>query len=138
MKLLAISNDFARIVNSLTILSNHPYYQHPHITCHLITHSKSTHLSSTMDPILAPYPAEVYDTDRFAELYSQSRKVDEEHLALATKYLIGVFQQYDVPYAVLGGWAVYLRGNRRATQDVDVAVRSPMEIIKAVLLLEQR
>lgn len=82
--------------------------------------------------------AEVYNTDRFAELYYVSMNPDVDSLALATRYLIKLFRDRHVPYAVLGGWAVYLRGGQRTTQDVDIAVRSTMNDLKATLLRQAR
>lgn len=82
--------------------------------------------------------AEVFDTDRFTELYSQSRRAEEDHLSLATKFLMGLFEQYEVPYGILGGWALRLRGSQRVTLDIDVAVSTTMGIIKDMLNLEER
>lgn len=59
--------------------------------------------------------AEEYDTDRFAELYSAATGSSINDLAQATSFLMTVFRQASLPFAFLGGWAVYLRGSQRTT-----------------------
>ena len=86
----------------------------------------------------ASMAAEIYDTDRFAELYYGSRNPPTPNLGLAARYLISLFQRWSIPFAFLGGWAVYLRGGWRQTQDVDVAVACSMEDLKTVMMLEPR
>jgi hypothetical protein len=78
--------------------------------------------------------AEVYDTTRFGELYYGSRQPEINELGLAARFMIQVFEHYRIPFAFLGGWAMYMRGSRRQTQDVDIAVGTTMEYLKAILL----
>lgn len=82
--------------------------------------------------------AEVYDTNRFSDLYHASRRPSPQHLGLAARFLIALFGSHSVFYAFLGGWAVYLRGGGRRTEDVDVSVATSMESLTAILLLEER
>ncbi|RMJ09166.1 hypothetical protein CDV36_011223 [Fusarium kuroshium] len=82
--------------------------------------------------------AEIYDTDRFGELYYASREPSRQNLALGARYLNDLFAFYQVPFAFLGGWAVYLRGGQRRTQDVDIAVATTMENLKAILMTQAR
>ncbi|KAH8745934.1 hypothetical protein BGZ57DRAFT_836685 [Hyaloscypha finlandica] len=78
--------------------------------------------------------AEVYDTTRFGELYYGSREPQINELGLAARFLIQVFEYYRIPFAFFGGWAMYMRGSPRQTQDVDIAVGTTMEYLKAILL----
>lgn len=82
--------------------------------------------------------AEVYDTNRFSDLYHASRRPLPQHLGLAARFLIALFGSHSVFYAFLGGWAVYLRGGGRMTEDVDVSVATSMESLTAILLQEER
>lgn len=83
--------------------------------------------------------AEIYDTDRFAQLYYPSRNANTMHLGLAARYMTALFHGYNITYAFIGGWAVYLRGGNRTTQDVDIAVAVPsMDILKAILCRQHR
>jgi hypothetical protein len=78
--------------------------------------------------------AEVYDTTRFGELYYGSRAPETNDLCLAARFMIQIFEYYRIPFAFLGGWAMYVRGSPRRTQDVDIAVGTTMEYLKAILL----
>ena len=78
--------------------------------------------------------AEVYDTTRFGELYYGSREPQINELGLAARFMIQVFEYYRIPFAFFGGWAMYMRGSPRQTQDVDIAVGTTMEYLKAILL----
>ncbi|KAM3520526.1 hypothetical protein MY4038_009392 [Beauveria bassiana] len=78
----------------------------------------------------SPPTAEVYNTTRFEELYKGSLSPAMEDLALASLFLLRLFQQHGIPSAFIGGWAVYLRGGPRMTRDVDIAVAtSPTPLI---------
>jgi hypothetical protein len=77
--------------------------------------------------------AEIYDTDRFAQLYYSSRQPTADHLLLAAKHLSEICQGAAIPHAFLGGWTVRLRGGSRETQDVDVTVSATMEQFKQVV-----
>jgi hypothetical protein len=78
--------------------------------------------------------AEVYDTTRFGELYYGSRAPEINDLCLAARFMIQIFEYYRIPFAFLGGWAMYVRGSPRRTQDVDIAVGTTVEYLKAILL----
>lgn len=82
--------------------------------------------------------AELYDTDRFAELYDASLEPGTENLGLAARFFVSFFQNHGISYAFLGGWAVYLRGGWRRTQDVDICVNITMEHLKTLLCRESR
>ncbi|CAI7646168.1 unnamed protein product [Penicillium pancosmium] len=82
--------------------------------------------------------AEIYNTDRFAELYYPSNTADLLHLGLAARFIAGLFETNQVTYAFIGGWAVYLRGGRRRTQDIDITVATSMDHLKQVLTAQSR
>lgn len=82
--------------------------------------------------------AELYDTSRFGELYYASRSPPVLNLGLAARYISDVLASYRIPFAMIGGWAIYLRGSGRQTQDVDVAVATSMEYLQQVLLAHSR
>jgi hypothetical protein len=82
--------------------------------------------------------AEIYDTDRFGELYYGSREPDPRNLGLAARFMISLFRRHDITFALLGGWAIFLRGGTRSTEDVDFTVATTMDHLKEAMLLEQR
>ena len=82
--------------------------------------------------------AEVYDTTRFGELYYAARTPPVLNLGLAARYISSLLTSHSIPFAMIGGWAIYLRGSGRRTQDVDVAVATSMEQLKQVLLAQSR
>jgi hypothetical protein len=85
-----------------------------------------------------PAAAEVYDTNRFSQLYHASRRPSPEHLGLAADFLFSLFDRHSILFAFLGGWAVYLRGGSRRTEDVDVSVDTDMDGLTAILMPEER
>lgn len=82
--------------------------------------------------------AEIYNTDRFAELYYAARNAPMGNVGLAARFLIELFRRNSIAFAFIGGWAIHLRGNTRATEDVDIAVGTNMENLKEILLAEER
>lgn len=78
--------------------------------------------------------ADLYDTNRFGELYYASRQPTSNHLFLAAQHLAHVFLNVGVAHAFLGGWTIRLRGGTRDTQDVDVTVETSMGALKRILL----
>ncbi|KAJ5172530.1 hypothetical protein N7492_005123 [Penicillium capsulatum] len=82
--------------------------------------------------------AEVYNTDRFAELYYTSNTADLLQLGLAARFVAMLFEAHHVTYAFIGGWAVYLRGGRRRTQDIDITVATSMDHLKEILMAQPR
>lgn len=82
--------------------------------------------------------AEVYDTSRFSDLYHASRSPSPQHLGFAARFLVSLFRDHSVFFAFLGGWAVYLRGGGRQTEDVDVSVATSMGSLTDILMREER
>ncbi|KAK0740765.1 hypothetical protein B0T18DRAFT_215834 [Schizothecium vesticola] len=52
--------------------------------------------------------------------------------------MISLFQRRNITFALLGGWAVFLRGGTRTTEDVDFTAASTMNLLKEAMLPEQR
>lgn len=82
--------------------------------------------------------AEIYDTDRFAQLYYPSNTADLLQLGLAARFIASLFEAHQITYAFIGGWAVYLRGGRRRTQDIDITVATTMDHLKQILTAQSR
>ncbi|KAJ6172662.1 hypothetical protein N7470_001729 [Penicillium chermesinum] len=82
--------------------------------------------------------AEIYNTDRFAELYYPSNTADLLHLGLAARFVATLFESNQITYAFIGGWAVYLRGGGRRTQDIDITVDDSMDHVKEILTMQPR
>ena len=82
--------------------------------------------------------AELYNTDRFRDLYYMGRNAPIENVGLAARFLIELFRDHAIPFAFFGGWALHLRGNNRATEDVDITVSVDMDRLKRILLAQQR
>lgn len=80
------------------------------------------------------FPAEIYDTPRFEQLYYSSRRPPVENLGLAAKFFVEIPHTGQFPMAFFGGWAMYLRGSSRQTEEIDVAVNATMNYVKAILL----
>lgn len=59
-------------------------------------------------------------------------------LLAAADLVSQVFQANDIPYALMGGLALKLRGSTRDTQDVDVAVECTMQRLIEVLSTQSR
>ncbi|KAI9732271.1 MAG: hypothetical protein M1818_007590 [Claussenomyces sp. TS43310] len=82
--------------------------------------------------------AEVYNTDRFAILYAESRDPPKANLGLAARYLCDLFATSGIEAAFMGGWAMNLRGNARGTNDVDLTVRCTMPPLMRILRAQAR
>ncbi|KAH8907489.1 hypothetical protein BR93DRAFT_877746 [Coniochaeta sp. PMI_546] len=96
--------------------------------------SASTQPNNSNPPVLA----EIYDTKRFGQLLHGSFDPPMQNLGLAARYIVSLFRRHGIPFAFLGGWAIYLRGGLRTNQDVDVTVAGNMDGLKAIMLQEQR
>lgn len=77
--------------------------------------------------------AEIYNTDRFAQLYQGSHNPPVQNLGLAARYLIALFKKCSITHAIFGGWALYVRGAPRRCENVDFTVGCTMEDMKWVL-----
>lgn len=82
--------------------------------------------------------AEIYNTDRFAELYYPSNTAETMQLGLAARFITNLFESHQVTYAFIGGWAVYLRGASRTTRDIDISVTTSMDNLRQILMAQPR
>lgn len=82
--------------------------------------------------------AEIYDTDRFAELYYPSNTAEIMQLGLAARFITNLFESNQITYAFIGGWAVYLRGASRTTRDIDISVTTSMDHLRQILMAQSR
>ena len=80
--------------------------------------------------------AEICNNDRFTELYDESRTTPMETLGLAAAHVADLFRANNIPAAFLGGWALYVRGSGRLTNDVDMAVQDTMDHLMQLLRLQ--
>ena len=82
--------------------------------------------------------AEVYNTDRFAQLYHASRQPPMDNIGLAAAHLIDLFNRNNIPAAMMGGYSLYVQGNPRETSDLDITVRTTMQTLVALLATDDR
>lgn len=82
--------------------------------------------------------AEIYNTDRFAELYYPSNTAEIMQLGLAGRFIATLFEERQITYAFIGGWAVYLRGGSRTTRDIDISVTCTMDHLREILMAQSR
>lgn len=82
--------------------------------------------------------AEIYNTDRFAELYYPSNTAEIMQLGLAARFITDLLERYHITYAFIGGWAVYLRGASRTTRDIDISVTTSMDRLREILMAQSR
>lgn len=82
--------------------------------------------------------AEIYNTDRFAELYYPSNTAEIMQLGLAARFITNLFESHSITYAFIGGWAVYLRGASRTTRDIDISVTTSMDHLRQILMAQPR
>lgn len=97
-------------------------------------------MAATTEPTTsgAIVQAEIYDTERFSTLYLGSRNPPMGNLGLAAAYMISLFRRHEITFAFMGGWALFLRGGQRSTQDIDLAVAGYMDDLKAIMSQERR
>ncbi|KAJ6108460.1 hypothetical protein N7523_009783 [Penicillium sp. IBT 18751x] len=82
--------------------------------------------------------AEIYNTDRFAELYYPSNTAEIMQLGLAGRFIATLLEDHQITYAFIGGWAVYLRGGSRTTRDIDISVKTTMDHLREILMAQSR
>jgi predicted nucleotidyltransferase len=77
----------------------------------------------------------VYTLDQLDELEQMNEEnVTQAHLNIAMEYVVRVLEESDIPYAVMGGMHMIMRGYEdRSTTDVDIAVQcNPRTILGAL------
>ncbi|KAI1916867.1 hypothetical protein LOZ53_003154 [Ophidiomyces ophidiicola] len=74
-----------------------------------------------------------YTVEQGMALARASRLVRNEHLLLAARQITQKLTASNIPYALMGGFSLSLRGSRRDTFDVDIAAGCNMlQLIQAV------
>lgn len=84
----------------------------------------------------ATYNLVEYDSDEERHLHPEGP--DVLNLISAAGFLAGLFRRFDLPYAILGGFALLLRGSDRPTWDVDMVVQASMQDIWRAIENETR
>lgn len=84
--------------------------------------------------------ADTYDVDDYE---SDERGEDPcgplvENQVAATQFIAGLATQRGFPYAVMGGFAMVLRGSKRRTRDVDIIIQAPGPQIRDMIKAQRR
>lgn len=82
----------------------------------------------------------VYTLDELDVLEQMNNEnVTQEHLDIVTEYVVSVLNDSDIPYAIMGGMHMIMRGfEDRTTTDVDIAVQSDTRTILRALESDPR
>jgi hypothetical protein len=83
-------------------------------------------------------PAGTYNVDEGNALGLASAASSSGHLLSAADYIIGLLETNRVPYALMGGFALKLRGSPRTTHDVDLTVGCSMGQLIQLLTSQPR
>lgn len=60
--------------------------------------------------------------DQHQQLSSISDRATRLHLSAAAEFVSQIMQANAIPFAIMGGFAIQIRGSPRETYDVDIAV----------------
>jgi hypothetical protein len=63
----------------------------------------------------------------------RSRRALGDHLVYAADHTVQLLGNHDIPYAIMGGFSLRIRGSPRLTVDVDLAVGATMQQLRAAL-----
>ncbi|KAM5444453.1 hypothetical protein MaudCBS49596_008012 [Microsporum audouinii] len=66
-----------------------------------------------------------YDSDEERENFPD---IPESNLVSATLFIAGILERANIPYALMGGFAVKLMGGTRDTRDVDIVFEAPRKM----------
>ena len=81
---------------------------------------------------------QTYDTTQQQEYQAQANAATLRNLRAAATYLSNRFRERHITIAIMGGFPIVLRGSRRRTHDVDIAIGSSMGAVRQALQGEQR
>lgn len=74
-----------------------------------------------------------YTVEKGFALCSTSAQATYIHLLSAAVYMSRLLTRRGIPFAIMGGFSLKLRGCQRATQDVDIATECNMgQLIQAI------
>ncbi len=85
-----------------------------------------------------PPPANTYTPEQRDALQRDSANATEEHLVLATDLAVEKLAADGIPYALMGGFSLRMRGSARQTLDVDLVVGGTMLALKTAMSGDSR
>jgi hypothetical protein len=78
-------------------------------------------------------PSRTYTAEEGFSLASASAQAGLRHLLSAADYVSQLLSDKSIPFAIMGGFSLALRGHQRQTQDVDIAIGCNMgQLIQAI------
>lgn len=86
----------------------------------------------------APPAPNTYTPQDRDTLQQRSANATEEHIVLATDLVVGKLAAHQVPYALMGGFSLRIRGSERLTLDADLAVGGTMLALRTALSGDSR
>ncbi|AEO66318.1 uncharacterized protein THITE_110755 [Thermothielavioides terrestris NRRL 8126] len=100
--------------------------------------ARTTLIQALRGQVAAPPPANTYTPQSRDSLQAASTHASEHHLVFAMDYIVEKLRAHGVPYALMGGFSLRLRGNPRQTVDVDLAVGGNMLQLRTALAGDPR
>jgi hypothetical protein len=94
--------------------------------------------SQTAAPHRLPTKASTYNADQLSKLEEDSQLASDVHIVYAADHVVQVLNDNNIPYAIMGGFSLRLRGNPRNTFDVDLAVGTNMLKLRTVFASDPR
>jgi len=82
--------------------------------------------------------AKPYRPQELQRLNMQSEAATDDHLLDATDHVVQRLVAHGIPYAIMGGFSLRLRGCPRLTVDVDFAVEANMLQLRTALAGDSR
>ena len=84
--------------------------------------------------------ADTYDVDDYEsdETEEDAKKPPFDNQFSATQFIVGLSTQRGFPYALMGGFAMVLRGSERRTRDVDIIIQAPGSQIRDMIKAQRR
>ncbi len=70
--------------------------------------------------------ANSYKRGELSELDEDSKGATDYHLVDAADHVVQILDAHGIPYAIMGGFSLRLRGSPRVTFDLDLAVAASM------------
>lgn len=80
----------------------------------------------------------IYTVEQGFSLASASARADVRHLLSAADFITQLFEGKSIPFAIMGGFSLGLRGSRRQTHDVDIAAGCTMRQLQQAIAGQPR
>lgn len=78
-------------------------------------------------------PTGTYNAEQGFQLSALAHEARIGNLIAAADHIIEIFQAFGIPYSLMGGFSLNMRGSQRNTYDVDVAIGCEMvQLIEAL------